>query len=191
VNRALVFCLGVTIGIMASYLVWHPASSYATPRSAQLVPVPPAALSGAPSGCDARLCAADPAQLDGASLNSGIGQRFATDDERSAIVAAPLIVTGQATWYGTGPGRGHAAAGSELRTGDWRGRHAEVCHGDRCVRVVLDDWCACGGARIIDLSDEDFARLAPLSTGVISVTVTSGSGAPAPVPTAPATDISP
>jgi rare lipoprotein A (peptidoglycan hydrolase) len=108
-----------------------------------------------------------------------------------ATTAAPLILTGQATWYGTGPGRGHAAAGSELRTGDWRGRHVEVCHAGRCVGVVLDDWCACGGARIIDLSDEDFARLAPLSAGVISVTVTAGAGVTpvSPVPTAPATDV--
>jgi hypothetical protein len=177
VNRALVFCLGVTIGVMASYLVWHPAPSYATPRSAQPVPVPPAALSGAPPS---------------GSETEGLftGSTPATRDAGSLPAAVPLI-TGQATWYGTGPGRGHAAAGSELRTGDWRGRHVEVCHGARCVEVVLDDWCACGGARIIDLSDEDFARLAPLSAGVISVTVTSGAGAPAPVPTAPATDVSP
>ncbi len=178
-NRALVFCLGVTIGIMASYLVWHPVPSYATPRSAQQVPVPSAALTGAPlvtlDSSDGHAC-----QVDRPPLVSGC-----------IDTAAPQLVTGLATWYGTGPGRGHAAAGSELRTGDWRGRHVEVCHGDRCVGVVLDDWCACGGARIIDLSDEDFARLAPLSAGVISVTVTLGAGAPAPVPTAPATDLDP
>ncbi len=174
-NRALVFCLGVTIGIMASYLVWHPVPSYATPRSAQQVPVPSAALTGAPQG----------ATRDRPWVDQYGGPRS------GITAAAPQLITGQATWYGTGPGRGHAAAGSELRTGDWRGRHVEVCHGDRCVGVVLDDWCACGGARIIDLSDEDFARLAPLSAGVISVTVTSGTGAPAPVPTAPATDVGP
>ena len=43
-----------------------------------------------------------------------------------------------------------------------------------CIRVRLTDWCACGGERIIDLSDEDFATLAPLSQGVIRVRVALG-----------------
>jgi len=105
-------------------------------------------------------------------------------------------VTGNATWYGTGPGAGHAAAGPGLRFGDWRGRRVTVSHGGRSVVVVLDDWCACrSGNRIIDLSDEDFSRLASLSEGVIRVTVTTGGNAPAapvkpnPVPTGPPTDI--
>ena len=88
----------------------------------------------------------------------------------SVVLAFALI--GTATWYGTGPGAGHAAAGPELRRAlgpGWRGTTVQVC-ADRCVTVVLDDWCACRD-RVIDLSDEDFARLAPLSAGVLRVTV--------------------
>jgi rare lipoprotein A (peptidoglycan hydrolase) len=90
-------------------------------------------------------------------------------------LAAAEPVTGTATWYATGPGAGHAAAGSELRRtpgSDWRGTTVQVC-AERCVVVRLTDWCACPGQRVIDLSDEDFARLAPLSVGVLRVTVST------------------
>jgi len=104
----------------------------------------------------------------------------------SVVLALALI--GTATWYGTGPGAGHAAAGPELRRAlgpGWRGTTVQVC-ADRCVTVVVDDWCGCPGGRVIDLSDEDFARLAPLSVGVLRVTVSTG-----PAPTPPATDTAP
>ena len=67
----------------------------------------------------------------------------------------------------------YAAAGSELRIGDWRGRRVRVCNvsNDRCVRVTLIDWCACKGARVIDLYSDAFRRLAPLDRGIIKVTV--------------------
>jgi rare lipoprotein A (peptidoglycan hydrolase) len=96
------------------------------------------------------------------------------------IALLPASVTGTATWYATGPGAGHAAAGPALRTGDWRGRHVTVC-ATRCVTVVLDDWCACPD-RVIDLAAADFAELAPLSQGVLTVTITTG------LPIAPPTD---
>lgn len=89
------------------------------------------------------------------------------------VTARGERVTGPATWYGTGPGRGHAAAGPRLRAMlglKWRGQTVTVCL-KRCVSVVVDDWCACGKGRVIDLSDEDFRSLAPLSRGVIKVTV--------------------
>jgi rare lipoprotein A (peptidoglycan hydrolase) len=87
-------------------------------------------------------------------------------------VPAVIIIRGSATWYGTGPGAGHAAAGPALRRAlgkDWRGDKVRVCRKGRCVTVRLTDWCKCRGKRIIDLSDEDFRRLAPLSRGVIRV----------------------
>lgn len=90
------------------------------------------------------------------------------------VQAAAATVSGQATWYGTGPGTGHAAAGPGLRRSlgaDWRGTKVRVCSAGRCVSVRLTDWCACRDRRIIDLSDEDFRRLAPLSRGVIEVEV--------------------
>jgi Lytic transglycolase len=65
----------------------------------------------------------------------------------------------------------YAAAGAELRKGDWRGRTVTVCAGSDCIRVTLIDWCACPGKRVIDLYGDAFRRLAPLGAGVIPVTV--------------------
>ena len=85
---------------------------------------------------------------------------------------------GTATWYCGSrctrgyPGGLYAAAGSELRVGDWRGRRVTVTASNgRSVVVTLVDWCACKGERIIDLYGDAFARLAPLSRGVLRVTV--------------------
>jgi rare lipoprotein A (peptidoglycan hydrolase) len=87
---------------------------------------------------------------------------------------------GTATWYcKTGvsachrkhPGGMYAAAGPELRVGAWRGRSVRVCAGGDCIQVRLIDWCACGGARVIDLYSDAFRKLAPLNAGVVRVTV--------------------
>jgi rare lipoprotein A (peptidoglycan hydrolase) len=87
---------------------------------------------------------------------------------------------GSATWYckaGTSacafgyPGGMYAAAGPELRVGAWRGRIVRVCSGGPCVVVKLIDWCACGGSHVIDLYSDAFRRLAPLSSGALTVTV--------------------
>lgn len=92
-------------------------------------------------------------------------------------------LSGTATWY-CSPGRSpctrgypgglYAAAGPALRAalGDWRGRQVTVSAGGRSVTVMLIDWCACGSGRVIDLYGEAFARLAPLSRGVLTVTLT-------------------
>jgi rare lipoprotein A (peptidoglycan hydrolase) len=88
--------------------------------------------------------------------------------------------SGAATWYcKTGvsachysyPSGLYAAAGPELRVGNWRGRHVRVCGNGNCVNVTLIDWCACGGNHIIDLYSDAFVHLAPLSTGSVRVTV--------------------
>jgi rare lipoprotein A (peptidoglycan hydrolase) len=87
--------------------------------------------------------------------------------------------TGTASWYcGHGsachhsyPGGLYAAAGPALRVGSWRGRTVIVRAGGRSVAVRLIDWCACP-RRIIDLYSDAFIRLAPLSRGVLKVTVT-------------------
>jgi expansin (peptidoglycan-binding protein) len=93
---------------------------------------------------------------------------------------------GVATWYIDPHKSGlYAAAGPDLRHGDWRGSFVKVCAG-KCVTVQLTDWCACGDRggqpTLLDLSASAFRRLAPLSVGVIAVEVTSGSV------TLPATD---
>jgi hypothetical protein len=91
------------------------------------------------------------------------------------------LVGGKATWYDNGSGL-YGAAGPVLREalgGDpaFRGQTVRVC-ADECVLVRLTDWCACGDRggvpTLIDLSPDAFARLAPLSAGVIDVTIELG-----------------
>jgi rare lipoprotein A (peptidoglycan hydrolase) len=83
---------------------------------------------------------------------------------------------GYATWYDA-PSKHDAAAGPLLRErlGDWRGRWVTVSSGGKNVTVRLTDWCACGSRHgsptLIDLDDQAFRELAPLSRGVIRVTV--------------------
>lgn len=95
-----------------------------------------------------------------------------------------VAVGGNATWYDGSAG--HAAAGPTLRAAlgpDWRGTAVQVCAADRCLVTVVDDFCACGERNgkdtLLDLDDVDFAKLAPLSTGVVAVTVTWGWELPA------------
>ena len=83
--------------------------------------------------------------------------------------AALMSMSGTASWHSTGRSGMYAAAGPALRVGDWRGRVVTVC-AERCIRVTLTDWCACP-SRLIDLSDEAFAALAPLSRGLLEVTI--------------------
>jgi hypothetical protein len=89
-------------------------------------------------------------------------------------------VSGTATWYcgaGSRCTRGHpagqlvAAAGSELRRPGWRGSFVRVWSGRHHVDVQLVDWCACRGARVIDLYRAAFDNLADPGRGEIFVTV--------------------
>jgi len=90
------------------------------------------------------------------------------------------VVNGSASWYcKTGvsschagyPGGLYAAAGPQLRVGNWRGRTVSVCSGGSCVNVTLIDSCWCASGRIIDLYSDAFSRLAPLGAGSVSVRV--------------------
>lgn len=81
---------------------------------------------------------------------------------------------GQATWYDDGPGL-YAAAGPKLRAliPGYLGRYVEVCARGVCLRLRLVTSCWCvPNSRIVDLSPEAFSRLAPLSQGIVSVSVT-------------------
>lgn len=78
-----------------------------------------------------------------------------------------------------------AAAGPALRAflgPEWRGSRVRACRsgwaGDGiqiCVEVVLDDWCECYRGtkteRVIDLGDDAFRQLAPLSRGLVGVEI--------------------
>ena len=52
---------------------------------------------------------------------------------------------------------------------------SECAPGSRCVTVTLSDFCSCyagtDSERLIDLSPDAFSRLAPLSRGLVRVTV--------------------
>lgn len=94
------------------------------------------------------------------------------------------VPTGWATWYDDGSGYYGAVH-------TWRfGRDpfaVQVCLADRpgtCTHVVVRDFCACGHRHgeptVIDLSPAAFRELAPLSRGVIRVTVSGRIDIPLP-----------
>lgn len=105
------------------------------------------------------------------------------------LILLATLVSGVASWYDYHPGQ--AAAGPQLRAAlgpHWRGQTVRVC-ARVCIRVRLTDFMRAD--RLVDLDRSDFARLAPLSVGVVHVTVTPVSAAiatPRPLPTAPNSD---
>lgn len=96
-----------------------------------------------------------------------------------AVRLGGRLAAGVASWYGTGRNGLYAAAGPALRSAlgpRWRGRRVAVLFNGRRVVVTLNDYCPCGERskrpdKLIDLSDEAFRRLAPLSRGVLRVTI--------------------
>ena len=158
------------VGALALALLLAPV---ATPRSAQNAQLK-----------DGRVAPALSSARTGAPLHQAARGRLGGTSS-----GAPL--TGLATWYDA-PTPQDAAAGPRLRQAlgsYWRGMTVRVCAGSRCVTATLSDWCLCGHGRVIDLDRRAFARLAPLSAGVIPVRVQLGAPVPtAPRPTAPATD---
>jgi hypothetical protein len=80
-------------------------------------------------------------------------------------------LTGPASWYcctrGHAAGEFVAAAGPALRVGAWRGRVVRV----NGLRVRLVDFCRCPFGRVIDLHPGVFRSLAPLSRGIVRVSV--------------------
>ena len=100
-----------------------------------------------------------------------VGRQSASSGVTPATGPTASSVAGTASWFRSP--RGVSAAGPALRTAlgpGWRGRQVSVCAGPACITVVLGDWCACS-RRVIDLDDNQFARLAPLSRGVVEVSV--------------------
>ena len=90
-------------------------------------------------------------------------------------------ISGIASWYDT-PGPGLYAAVPSWRWGDTPYR-VRVTAGSRSVVVVVGDFCRCPGGRVIDLSADAFARLAPLSAGLVRVTVERLGAGVTPPPT--------
>lgn len=86
------------------------------------------------------------------------------------LTEAPQTATGEASWYDDGPGLYGAV--HSYRWGDRR-YNVRVCRADNadvCVTVTVRDHMA-NRVRAIDLSPQAFSRLAPLSRGVVQVTV--------------------
>ena len=161
------------------------AACSATPSSEPGPPSTAPTLSGAP--------------LDSASVPTAaiadvqpVGAPFpaVTLDDRTAerrvwllgqLVASAMSTPahGLASWY---PARGMIAAVHSWRWGDTPYR-VRVC-ASRCIDVTVSDYCQCyvgePRERLIDLSDDAFRKLAPLSVGVLRVTVEG--------PTLPETD---
>jgi rare lipoprotein A (peptidoglycan hydrolase) len=89
-------------------------------------------------------------------------------------------LTGLASWYSAAPNT--AAAGPAVRVyldHDYMGARLRVClYGTRKCRVVrISDTCLCrppyvAQRRAIDLDAQTFAYLAPLSRGIVKVTIT-------------------
>lgn len=94
-------------------------------------------------------------------------------------------LSGYASWYCSSTSactRGYS--GSDLvaaidpSTGIDKGELVTVRHDGRTVLVRIVDTCQCAGRRVIDLTSGAFSRLAPLSAGVIPVTLTTGASLP-------------
>ncbi len=90
------------------------------------------------------------------------------------LTPPPEGITGDATYYAYHPGQAAAAAALRAYLGpNWRGMTVTVATDDRAIRVVLTDYeSSTIPGRLIDLDAGDFALLAPLSRGVVQVTVT-------------------
>jgi hypothetical protein len=133
----------------------------------------PAGLILGRTGAPASLRAVPPVRITIATPVTGRGP-VASRDPRTAV-----SLRGYATWFNSPAGV--SAAGPDLRAAlgpGWRGTHVLVCHDERCVVTVLGDTMAAD--RLVDLHRPLFARLAPLSTGVLAVTLT-------PIPAPPVT----
>lgn len=103
-------------------------------------------------------------------------------------------IDGTATWYcgnGSPCTRGYGpsdlVAAIDPTTGIGKGAVVTVSHAGRSVTVRIVDVCLCRDRRVIDLTSGAFKRLAPLSVGVIDVTLSTAG----PSVTPPATDVTP
>ena len=103
----------------------------------------------------------------------------ASGPESTGRPGAARPLRGIASWFRSPAGV--SAAGPDLRAAlgpGWRGTSVQVCHADRCTVTVLGDWMRAD--RLVDLDDDVFRALAPLSVGVLAVTLT-------PIPAPPVT----
>lgn len=172
---------------------------HAAPRSAAQPVIPVATIQGGTSGNLAAQPSGAPTDLSPVVPPSG-GRRFPAGaplpPPSPAITEPPAIEAGLASYCAPTPtrcqswgGDAHLAAVPSFRYGD-RPYRVTVCRQDdlsRCTTVRVVSFCGCGN-KIIDLSPAAFRELAPLSRGIVPVTVQDAAG---PGITAPPTDTEP
>jgi hypothetical protein len=157
---------GILIGV-ALVAAIAPGAWTPTPRPARVAPTLSGHLgrSGQPESHPGAHRTGSPGRI--THPRPAIGMRPApTEAPRTAIT-----LRGTATWF-VSPA-GVSAAGPDLRAAlgpGWRGSSVRVCAASGCVVTTLGDWMRAD--RLIDLHAPLFARLAPLSRGVLAVTVT-------------------
>ena len=143
---------------IVSYGAWRPTGA---PTGLTQAPSPTAALAGLGNAAESTV---------GAPLT--IGPRNV--HEPSSIHPAPsisemtaAIASGLASWWSIGPGLYVALPGYR----DGTTVHVKVCRGSACITAPVWTQCGCPGGRIVDLSADLFRRFAPLSLGLIVVTL--------------------
>lgn len=174
---AVLVALGLATIVLILLLSWafptrarsdEPTIPTAVPASAFATVVVP---DGAPDFMKPRRTVPEPTRL--LTVSPGIKMAGSASSAPKRLRTATASISGQATWYAWRPGQ--AAAGPRLREAlgpGWRGRTVRVCSASRCITVALTDWCACDPpSRLVDLDARSFAVIAPLSDGVIRVTV--------------------
>jgi len=183
---ALIFGAGVLVGRASASRPAPESTPAASPRQGDGGPPRPSAVALARTGQPDSHPGARPA----ARVRSGFAppsrtvrmSASATGLMPAAQVpsgAAGTTLRGWASWFRSPSNV--SAAGPRLRAAlgpAWRGVHVRVCHADRCTLTVLGDTMRAD--RLVDLDDDAFRALAPLSVGVLAVTLT-------PIPVPPAT----
>jgi hypothetical protein len=154
--------VGVT-GAASNVTAW----AASTPRPAQQAVFSPA--SGRTGQPDSDHPGAQPAGPVPGRITPSTSSVTGSGPETAGRPAAATSLRGLATWFRSPSGV--SAAGPRLRAAlpGWRGTSVQVCHADRCTVTVLGD--VMRADRLVDLDDDAFRALAPLSVGVIRVVI--------------------
>jgi hypothetical protein len=171
-HRACRMIRRIVLLIAVAILAFGAGRASAAPREARLplLPVADGGLLGAPllarSETGPREASETPAVRDNAGR---LAARHPISRPTASSRTPSATLTGTASWYSA---RGLvAAAGPALRVGHWRGTWITVSANGRSVRVQLVTSCQCYGSRLLDLGADAFRRLAPLSQGLVRVSV--------------------
>ena len=179
-RRRLAFVLGLVAGLLLGAILAPRAASvqpHAILPLNEWQPIPSPAASADPSPTPTTAYVSLPSPVIGvAPRPTAVAKAVAS---KPASPPAHRIA-GQGSWYCSStspctkgyPSGLYAAAGPALRAflgSGWRGSTVTICGKQSCIRATLIDSCTC--ARLVDLYSMAFQQLAPLSRGVVSITV--------------------